>query len=85
MKKVLKIIFTFLLLFVVFLYFVGSCTERPKITNDSSVTEVEELTPEEYEERLNKVIQDSQKKSMSKGGILQANAGWQDDLLVLQL
>lgn len=84
MKKVLKIIFIFLLLFVVFLYFVGSCTERPETytsNNESSVTEVEELTPEEYEERLNKVIQDSQKKNMSKGGILQANAGWQDDLL----
>lgn len=59
----------------------GSCSERSEVTNDSSVTEVEELTPEEYEERLNKAIKDSQNQSMNKGGILQVNASWQDDLL----
>lgn len=78
MKKIFKIIGLFLLVFVIFLYFVGSCTERPETytsNNESSVTEVEMLTPEEYQKSMDELINSPPiTKTGFKSPILQAHA-----------
>lgn len=76
MKKILKLIGIFLVVFVIFLYFVGSCTERPE-TNKQESEVLNEVTPDEYEKRLNERLKKKPKASF----ILQANASSQEDLL----
>ncbi len=57
MKKKLKGLVIFLVVFVVTLYFLGSCTSRPEEykKNDNNV-EFHEVTPEEYEKEMRELI-----------------------------
>lgn len=57
MKKKLKGLVIFLVVFVVTLYFLGSCTSRPEEykKNDNNV-EFHEVTPEEYEKEMHELI-----------------------------
>lgn len=78
MKKFLKIIVLFLLIFLIFLYFVGSCTERPETytsKNESSLTDVEILTPEEYQKSMDELINNPPiTQTVFKSPFLQAHA-----------
>ncbi|MDE6501508.1 MAG: hypothetical protein K2L10_05445 [Ruminococcus sp.] len=58
MKKLLKKIFLFLMVFLVTLYFIGSCTERPdyKPKEESNTPVFTELTPDEYQRQMDEII-----------------------------
>lgn len=77
MKKILKVIGIFIILFLVFLYFVGSCTERPdyKPNENNNVPAYTELTPDEYQKEMDRLINNPPITQMSfKSPVLQAHA-----------
>lgn len=77
MKKFFKIVGIFLLIFLIFLYFVGSCSDRskykPKEENISPV--YTELTPDEYQRQMDELINSPPiTQTLFKSRILQAHA-----------
>ncbi len=77
MKKIFKMIGIFLLVFVIFLYFIGSCTERPeyKPKEENTTLVYTELTPDEYQRQMDDLINNPPlTKTSFKSPILQAHA-----------
>ncbi len=78
MKKLLKKIFLFVIVFLVTLYFIGSCTERPaeyKPKDESNTPVYTELTPDEYQRQMDELIKKpSASQTFFKSHILQAHA-----------
>lgn len=59
MKKFFKIFFLLLVVFMIFLYFVGSCTERPTYQPKEEkgyTPEYTELTPDEYQRQMDELV-----------------------------
>ncbi len=56
MKKFFKVFALIMLVFLVFLYFLGSCTSDPEHNKNDNVVEFHEVTPEEYEKEMQKLI-----------------------------
>lgn len=70
---------------MIFLYFVGSCTERsdyqPK-EEKGYTPEYTELTPDEYQKQMDELVkQQPVTQTAFKSPFLTAHASWQDDLL----
>lgn len=78
MKKFLKKLGLFGLVFLVTMYFIGSCTERPeyKPKEENSTPVYTELTPDEYQKRMDEIVRQPPvtKTSLFKGPVLQAHA-----------
>lgn len=78
MKKFLKKLGLFGLVFLVTMYFIGSCTERPeyKPKDENSTPVYTELTPDEYQKRMDEIVRQPPvtKTSLFKSPILQAHA-----------
>lgn len=78
MKKFFKKLGLFALVFLVTLYFIGSCTERPeyKPKVESSAPVYTELTPDEYQKRMDEIVRQPPvtKTAFFKSPMLQAHA-----------
>ncbi len=77
MKKFFKKFLFFVLLFLVIMYFIGLCTERPeyKPKEENNIPVYTELTPEEYQRRMDELINKPPvTKTSFKSSILQAHA-----------
>lgn len=78
MKKFFKKLGLFVLVFLVTMYFIGSCTERPeyKPKDENSTPVYTELTPDEYQRRMDEIVRQPPvtKTSLFKSPILQAHA-----------
>lgn len=78
MKKLLKRLLLFVLVFLVTTYFIGSCTERPeeyKPKDENSVPEYTELTPDEYQKQMDELVKRPPvTKTSFKSHVLQAHA-----------
>lgn len=77
MKKFFKKLFLFILLFLVVMYFIGSCTKRPdyKPKEEKNTPVYTELTPDEYQRQMDELINNPPvTKTSFKSPILQAHA-----------
>lgn len=85
MKKFLKRLLLFVLMFLVIMYFIGSCTERPeeyKPKDENSTPAYTELTPDEYQRQMNELVKRPPvTKTSFKSPVLQAHASELTDLL----
>lgn len=84
-KNIFKKILLFLLIFVVTLYFIGSCTERPveyKPASENSSPAYTELTPEEYQRQMDELLNNPPvTRTAFKSPVLQAHAASFSDVL----
>lgn len=79
MKKFFKSLFLVLLAFMIFLYFLGSCMERPeeyKPSSENVAPAYTELTPDEYQRQMDELIKKPPvtTKTAFKSPVLQAHA-----------
>lgn len=56
MKKFFKRLILFVSVFIVTMYFIGSCTSDNKVAKKNNSKEVHEVTPEDYEKEMQKLI-----------------------------